>query len=170
VLPENVPSNPDRRAERVGTTAAQAPERQTEARTRSVSIGIDEVKQEAAQYLRQQYTNVDGDMICQVCKTVLPFKLDDGTDYFERVEFLPELKRRHYQNYLALCPNHAAMFQHANGSSDSLLESVVAFAENELPVVLAERETTIYFTQTHLADLKEVIKVDGEMVNPPSSA
>ena len=170
VLPENVPNNPDRRAERVGTTAAQAPERQTEARTRAVSIGIDEVKQEAAQYLRQQYTNVDGDMICQVCKTVLPFKLDDGTDYFERVEFLPELKRRHYQNYLALCPNHAAMFQHANGSSDSLLESVVAIAENELPVVLAERETTIYFTQTHLADLKEVIKVDGEMVNPPSSA
>ena len=41
-------------------------------------------------------------MICQVCKNRLPFQLDDGTDYFERVEFLPALKRHHKQNYLAL--------------------------------------------------------------------
>jgi len=44
-------------------------------------------------------------MICQVCKAQLPFKLDDGSWFFEKVEFLPELKKRHYQNYLALCPN-----------------------------------------------------------------
>jgi hypothetical protein len=43
-----------------------------------------QVKQEAAQYLHQQYTNADGEPICQVCKTALPFKLDDGTDYFEK--------------------------------------------------------------------------------------
>src|SRR4029453_10896960 len=115
---------------------------------------LEEVKQEAAEYLRQQYTNPDDEMICQVCKAALPFKLDDGTDYFEKVEFLPELKRRHYQNYLALCPNHAAMFQYANASCASLRESVVAMTENELPLVLADRETTIYFTQTHIADLK----------------
>jgi len=160
LLPENIPSNPDRRAERVGTGAAQAPERQAEERTRSVSVGIDDVKLEAGQYLRQQYTNVDGDMICQVCKTVLPFKLDDGTEYFEKVEFLPELRLRHYQNYLALCPNHAAMFQYANGSSASLRDSIAALAENELSTVLAQTETTIYFTRTHIADLKEVIRVD----------
>ena len=58
-------------------------------------------------------------MICQVCKTRLPFKLDDGSDYFETVEFLSQLTKHHYQNYLALCPNHAAMFQYANGSADS---------------------------------------------------
>lgn len=99
-------------------------------------------------------------MICQVCKTVLPFKLDDGTEYFEKVEFLPELRLRHYQNYLALCPNHAAMFQYANGSSASLRDSIAALAENELSTVLAQTETTIYFTRTHIADLKEVIRVD----------
>ena len=58
-------------------------------------------------------------MICQVCQERLPFKLDDGSYYFEKVEFLPELQNRHYQNYLALCPNHAAMYQHANGSTRS---------------------------------------------------
>jgi hypothetical protein len=61
-------------------------------------------------------------MICQVCKTPLPFKLDDGSDYFEKVEFLTDLQKRHYQNYLALCPNHAAMFQHANGSAEMIRE------------------------------------------------
>jgi len=90
----------------------------------------------------------------------LPFKLDDGSDYFEKVEFLPQLRRHHYQNYLALCPNHAAMFQHANGSAASIPDSFVGLTENELPVVLAQRETTIYYTKTHIADLKEVIRVD----------
>ena len=62
-------------------------------------------------------------MICQVCKNQkpLPFRLADGSYYFEAVEFLPKsaLKKLHYQNYLALCPNHAAMYQHANGSRRS---------------------------------------------------
>lgn len=32
----------------------------------------------------------------------------------------------------------------------------------ELEVVLAQENTTIYFTKTHIADLKTVIKIDGE--------
>lgn len=160
-LPEHEPANPERRAERVGTKAADAPERRSEERTRSVSVGRDEVKQEADQYLAQQYTNADGEMICQVCKAPLPFKLDDGTEYFEKVEFLPELKRRHYQNYLALCPNHAAMFQYANGSVTSMQQTFVELTGNDLQVVLAQRESSIYFTKTHVADLKEVIKAEA---------
>ena len=159
-LPEHEPANPERRAERVGTKAASAPERRSEERTRSISVGRDEVKQEAAQYLRQQYTNADGDMICQICKGRLPFKLDDGNDYFEMVEFLPELIKRHYQNYVALCPNHGAMFQYANSSADSIQNTFMELTGNELEIVLAQKELTIYFTKTHIADLKEVIKVD----------
>jgi hypothetical protein len=140
-LPEREPVNPERRAERVGAKAASAPDRRTEERTRSVSIGLEEVKQEAAQYLRQQYTNVDGEMICQICKAQLPFRLEDGNDYFEAVEFLPELTRRHYQNYLALCPNHSAMIQFANGSVDSLQEDFIEMTSNELAVVLAQKDS-----------------------------
>ena len=156
-LPEHEPANPERRAERVGAQAADAPERRTEPRTRSVSIGREEVKQETAQYLREQYTNGNGDMICQICKGPLPFKLDDESDFFEKVEFLPELKNRHYQNYLALCPNHAAMFRHANGSADRALTMFLEFAGNELEVVLAQKDNRIYFTKTHVADLRAVI-------------
>jgi hypothetical protein len=108
----------------------------------------------------QQYTNADGEMVCQICKAHLPFKLDDGRDYFEAVEFLSELTKRHYQNYLALCPNHAAMYQHANNSFEILESKFGDLAVNELAVVLAQKDLTIYFTKTHIVDLKEVIRVD----------
>ena len=99
-------------------------------------------------------------MICQVCKGRLPFKLDDGAGFFETVEFLPELKRRHYQNYLALCPNHSAMFRHANGSAELMQDIVTQATGNELEIVLARKNETVYFTKTHIADLKRVIEVD----------
>src|SRR5262249_43556904 len=101
-----------------------------------------------------------GDLICQICKSPMPFKLDDGTDYFEKVEFLPELKKRHYQNYLALCPNHAAMFKEANGSAEFVRDMFTDLSENELEVVLAKQNAKIYFTKTHIADLKAVLQVD----------
>jgi hypothetical protein len=166
-LPDHVPSNPARRAERVAAQATAAPERVTEVRSRSVSVNRDAVKQEAGQYLRQQYTNTDGQMICQVCKRRLPFQLDDGSEYFERVEFLPTLKRHHKQNYLALCPNHAAMFQHANGcSAEKLRHMVTDLDGNALTVVLAKEEETIYFTKTHLADLKAIFGTDEGEAEP----
>ncbi|WP_321336171.1 sacsin N-terminal ATP-binding-like domain-containing protein [uncultured Cohaesibacter sp.] len=158
-LPDHEPRNPDRRAERVGALAADAPERKTEERTRSVSVGREDVKAEAGQYLQQQYSS-DGDVICQVCKKPMPFKLDDGAAYFERVEFLPELKKWHHQNYLALCPNHAAMFRHANSTRDMMQDMFIDLMGNELDVVLAQTDHTIYFTKTHIADLKKVIEID----------
>ena len=99
-------------------------------------------------------------MICQACKKRLPFQLDNGTDYFERVEFLTTLKRHHKQNYVALCPNHAAMFQYANGSTEKLRDLLIDLVEL-LPVVLAKRRRReCYFTKTHLADLKAIIGAD----------
>jgi hypothetical protein len=162
-LPDHEPVNPTRRAERVGAQAIDAPERLTEERTRSISIGREEVKVEAGQYLLQQYSDNDDNLICQVCKERMPFKMDDGTDYFEKVEFLTNLKKRHYQNYLALCPNHAAMYQHVNGSKDDMLELFGTISGNELEVVLAQQKHTIYFTKTHIADLLTVIEAEDEL-------
>ena len=159
-FPDHEPSNPDRRSERVGQQAEDAPDRKTEQRTRSVSVGREAVKEQTLPYLRAQYTNADGEMFCQACKAVMPFKLDDGSFYFEMVEFLPKLRKRHYQNYLALCPNHAAMFQHANGSEDLMRSMFLDLTNTELEVVLAQEDTTIQFTKTHIADLKAVIEAD----------
>ena len=160
-LPEHEPSNPGQREQRVGAMAAEAPGRKTEVRNRSVAVGLDAIKEKAGQYLSQQYTNPDGEMICQACKKALPFKLDDGASYFERVEFLSELKMLHYQNYLALCPNHAAMFKHANGSRDQLKSMIIQARTNELEIILAQQPRQIYFTKTHLADLRAVIAAES---------
>lgn len=161
-LPEHEPSNPARRAERVSAQAVDAPERRTEERTRSVSIARDDVKTLAAPYLRSQYTNSEGAMICQICKKEMPFKLPNGEWYFEKVEFLPGLRKHHHQNYLALCPNHAAMFQHACGSDDIIAEMFEQLDGNKLEVVLAENDEVIYFTSTHIADLKAVISAESD--------
>jgi hypothetical protein len=156
-LPDHEPANPDRRSTHVSVGAAIAPERRTESRERTVSIARDSVKAETYQYLRQQYTNADAEQICQICKDILPFKLDNGTHFFEAAELMPELSRHHYQNYLCLCPNHSAMFRHANGSRETLTERILQQVANELAVDLAQQELTIYFTKTHLADLKSII-------------
>lgn len=162
--PENEPSNPDRRDQRVREQAKEAQERETEKRSRSVSIGHGAVKQEAKQYLQHQYTDRDGLMICQVCEKPMPFSLDDGTPYFEAVEFLSSdnLSKRHKQNYLALCPNHAAMFRHANASEDIISEMFMELDGDRLGVVLAQEDMTVYFTKTHVADLKSIFRAEEE--------
>lgn len=159
-FPDKEPRNPERRAAGVATQAVEAPERTVEARPRSVSVNQGKVKPDAEVYLRDQYTNPDGEMFCQICQRPLPFKLDDGLYYFEKVEFLPELKQHHYQNYLALCPNHSAMFKFVNGSRETLKQSFVAIEGLELPVILAQSSNPIRFTKTHIADLKAVIETD----------
>lgn len=160
-LPNRQPGNPTRRAEEVRREAVDAPGRETSVRSRSVSEHRDAVKEEARTYLREQYTNNDDVMICQACKAALPFRLDDESYYFEAVEFLPKLKKRHYQNYLALCPNHAAMYVHANGSREAMMELFLKLIGNELEVVLASEERTIYFTRTHIADLQVIIEAES---------
>ena len=160
ILPEHKPANPGSRSQRVFSQALNSPERKTEERTRSVSVGREEIKAEADQYLQQQYTNEDAEQICQICKDVLPFKLDDGSYFFEAVELLPEIERRHRQNYLCLCPNHSAMFRHANNSRDTLKELISLISSNEVTVLLAKKEHSIYFTETHLNDLRAILAAD----------
>jgi hypothetical protein len=176
-LPQKSPPDPVRRAGIVKRQAQDAPVKESETKSRSVSIGQNAVKDDAKEYLRDQYTR-DGVMICQICKGPgpLPFKLDGGADYFEKVEILDELRRRHRENYLALCPSHSAMYQYANGSShQALKESILALRTKpdvqgsyELGIVLAKKATTIHFTGTHVMDLKAVIA--GELEKSPSNS
>ena len=160
-LPSRESGNRERRAETVREKARKAPERITEKRPRTVSVNRDAVKREQTEpYLRDLYTNADGVTICQVCKDRLPFKLADGRYFFELVEFLPDLERHHYQNYLALCPNHAAMFMHANGSEDEMRDRFLDLDGSELELMLAEQPVTVYFTEPHVADLRVVVEVE----------
>lgn len=162
-MPDRDPANPQRRARNVAEQAENAPDKESEIRSRSVSVGREDVKAEAEQYLRQHYRNADGEMTCQICKGPLPFKLDDGSEFFEIVEFLPDLKKRHHQNYLALCPNHSAMYRHANGCKDIVRDMVENFSGNELEVILAQRDMTIYLSTVHVIDIKAVIAAEANL-------
>ena len=162
-LPEREPANRERRAESVRQEAREAPKRTTEKRQRSVSLNRNSIKREKTDpYLRDLYTNADHVTICQTCQDRLPFKLADGSYFFEAVEFLPGLKKDHHQNYLALCPNHAAMFMHANASKDEMKDRFLALDSSQLELTLADQSVAVYFTDTHLADLRVIIEVDGQ--------
>ncbi len=161
-LPEKDLPNPERRREAVKKNAAKAQKRESEIHERSLQLGRETVKAEADPYLRDQYTNPDHEMICQICKAPLPFRLDGGQHYFEKVEFLDELKRRHPENYLALCPNHSAMFKYVNSKKDVMKDRFESMTGNELNVTLAQQDLTVYFTKTHIADILAVIEADKE--------
>lgn len=162
-VPDREPANVARRAENVGTQAKDAPEKASEIRSRSVSVGREGVKNEAAEYLRRHYRNAHAEMTCQICKGPLPFKLDDGSEYFEIVEFLPGLRKRHHQNYLALCPNHSAMYCYANASQEDMRQHFEGLTDNELEVVLGQKDLTIYFSKIHVIDLKAILKAEDEL-------
>jgi hypothetical protein len=156
-LPLNSPRNESFRSERVKELAQNAPERLAERKERSVQVGLNKVKIEASEYLKEQYTNEDGVMICQICQQELPFKDTKNEYYFEKVEFLKELRGRHYQNYLSLCPNHSAMFTHSNKNKAEVYDVFLSFDDDEFELTLANESAYIYFTKTHICDLKAVL-------------
>ncbi|WP_395763653.1 sacsin N-terminal ATP-binding-like domain-containing protein [Stutzerimonas balearica] len=153
-LPERLVRNPELRQQRVGDEATKTPEKTSVQRQRSVQVGVAEAKAEAKVYLADQYTNLSGQMVCQVCKGELPFKLPTGAYYFEAVELVPDSPKRYREAYLALCPNHAAAYLYANEQRSSMHELVATAASNEIEIALGGDVTTLYFTQMHLVDAK----------------
>ena len=141
--------------------SVQVAQRQyTEERSRTIRITLD--KKTVKDYLRPLNTNKNGQIVCQMCDENMPFKVD-GKDYFEAVEFVDRSKE-HVANYLALCPNCAAEFQHACPTDDdSLIEQVIDLNENQkeselLLIIDTPVHQYIRFTQQHLIDLKAVVQ------------
>lgn len=153
-LPERSVRNSELRQKRVGDEAAKTPEKTSEQRQRSVQLGVAEAKAAAKVYLADQYTNSNGQMVCQACKGELPFKLPTGAYYFEAVEIVANAPKRYRETYLALCPNHAAAYLYANEQRNAMYELIATAASNEIKIALGGDVTTIYFTQMHLADTK----------------
>lgn len=157
-LPERPVRNADLRSERVGEQAKATPEKSSVIKPRSVQLGVEAAKLEAKLYLTDQYTNTNGQMICQACKGELPFKLANGSYYFEAVEIIRGAPKRFREGFLALCPNHAAAYLHANAQRNSMYDVIATATGNEVELALGNIETTVYFTQMHLADVKACLE------------
>jgi hypothetical protein len=54
------------------------------------------------------------------------------------------------------------MFQYANGSRDCLVDLFAEMTGNELPIKLAQKDVTVYFTMVHRDDLKAVVEQERE--------
>lgn len=152
--------NPDLRNQRFSKQAEQTPKKESAVRPRAVAECYEAAKADAKLYLREQYTNSNGVMTCQVCKAELPFKLPNGAYYFEAVEITDTLGKRFRETYLALCPNHAAMFKYANKQKTAMVELVAMASGLEIDVVLAGKATTLQFTEMHLADMKACLEAE----------
>jgi hypothetical protein len=159
-LPENEVRNSEIRAQRITEQAIQTPEKSSELRTRAVPNGYSDAKAEAKIYLKNQYTNSGGQMICQACKDELPFKLPSGGYYFEAVEVVHGSTKRLREAFLALCPNHAAAYQYANAQRDEMQELITVTSGREVELELGGKETTLYFTDAHLADIRACWSAD----------
>ena len=184
--PQNSNTNPDfptspvknleLRKERVLEQVRNAPEKVYEVHERRERVTKDEIDQRTL--LREWYTNNSGEMICQICKEEMPFKKTDGEYYFEAVEALttmfkddelPEnhFPKEHEAQYLALCPECAARYDYfartVKGSvklMKKLRDQLMNSDDLEVPVCLGELETSIRFVETHLHDLKVVLRDD----------
>ena len=130
-----------------------------ESRVRTVRMSVD--KDIVKDYLRP-LNSADGNLICQMCDNTMPFKVE-SRDYFEAVEFIKRHKE-YEANYLALCPNCAAEYKYACSETDAGLVDKVndldeGGDEEDMRIVIhSPINRQIRFTQTHLIDLKEVIK------------
>ncbi|RJF74543.1 hypothetical protein D3875_04500 [Deinococcus cavernae] len=152
-LPTRTSQNPERRRKKVIEAVTKAPQKTFEERNRSVAVDKGGIRQEAREFLKEQYLH-DREMICQLCHAPMPFRLSDGSHYFEAVEFAEDATQRVRENYLALCPNHAAMFRFANQSRGQLRQEMMELEDKFLSVQLAGEPLKVYFTDVHREDLK----------------
>ncbi|RLB93765.1 MAG: hypothetical protein DRH50_07410 [Deltaproteobacteria bacterium] len=165
VFPTRMVNNPERRQERLTEQLADASEKEYGKRERSVRITRGSV--DPSLWLREQYTNDDGQMVCQICKKEMPFRKRDGEHYFEAVEaFSPDyFPVEHEAQYLALCPLCAAMYKELVKKDEEamadLKEALLNMDSLEAPLRLGDLETTIQFVETHRCDVKTILEEIG---------
>jgi hypothetical protein len=162
-LPSPKVLDPERRTAKIMAQALEAPQATFERKTRSVRVAISGFHADKRAYLRYFYETEEGHMVCQICRRLMPFSLDDGTDYFKAVACFKHFVTEHIQNHIALCPVCAAKYQHANSLDDTVWQQTIHSAENLLlTITLAREEVTIQFTEPHLLDLKAILKAANQ--------
>jgi hypothetical protein len=154
VFPQRPVRNPELRSQRVRAQASETPAKTTQVRSRMVPVGYGIAKEEARLYLREQYTNENSIMFCQACRSSLPFRLASGEHYFEAVDAFVNGSKRFRESFLAMCPNHSAMFEHANAARETFFELIAEATEPMIEIVLAGNQVTIEFTEQHLIDIQ----------------
>ena len=161
-FPSRPTPNPARRSERVAHDAETAPDKTYETKSRSVRTS--EPAQDPGTWLREAYTNTSGQMVCQICKEVMPFRKRDGQYYFESVESLNLLAHEHHALFLALCPVCAAKYKEFVKHDPVALErfqgALISSSQPIIAVTLGEEDATVTFVDSHFLDLQTILRGD----------
>jgi hypothetical protein len=156
--PEDSVPNPSRRRKAMQETIEDRPNKESVKRERSVQRSTQYTEEDKV-YLRNKYTNSDGQLICQCCHNEMPFKVK-GEYYFEAVQYTLSVDKPLPQNRLALCPTCAAMYQHAREVDDDELSRLIseyddsAKKPHEITIKLAGVTFNLRFVDSHFLDLQ----------------
>ncbi|NNM84888.1 MAG: hypothetical protein HKL96_03905 [Phycisphaerales bacterium] len=165
--------NPARRQQRNAEHLANAPKKDYALRSRTVRISAGAIDKKT--WLKEKYTNNSRQMVCQICKYEMPFRVPPGGEYyFEAVEALGDFRKENEAQYLALCPVCAARYKVFVKDSAKAVEKMRDDLKNaeglEVPIKLGDFEGSIRFVETHLFDIRaslsppsNVSNNDGEM-------
>ncbi|MCP5414964.1 MAG: hypothetical protein H6961_10195 [Chromatiaceae bacterium] len=155
-FPQRSSVDPERRVGQATVHANDAPEKQYEERTRNVRVTSPSVGKTA--YLRQNYTNDEGELVCQLCHEEMPFRGRDGEYYFEAVQLFDDMSGEHAANHVALCPLCSAKYRELvkrdHEKSALLKEYLENTTELAVSVMLGAEQGTLRFVEKHLLDVK----------------
>ena len=163
-FPDHKVANPDRRMTKVKQNLHDSSNKEYQPKTRQVRVSED--TSEVRNWLKNQYTNDDDQMVCQLCKCEMPFKKLDGEYYFEAVEVLTGdfLPKEHESQFLALCPLCAAKYKVLAKSDENTMQKLHETLLNselsetsEVPLKMGTEDVTIRFCEVHILDLKTVL-------------
>ena len=163
-FPTKAVSNPDRRKKQLLEQLADASRKEYVGRERSVRATRRSV--DPSLWLRNQYTNKDGKMVCQICKQEMPFRKRDGEYYFEAVEALSKdyFSKEHEAQFLALCPLCAAMYKEFVKCDEVAMKDLQHAMKNsdepEVSLNLGEVKTSIRFVESHQHDIQTILQVN----------
>lgn len=163
-FPSKKSKNPERREGKVRERHVHAENKTYKIKERSVRTSRPYYDPKI--WLKDLYTNDDNIMVCQMCKDAMPFRLKDGSYYFEAIQITDDYPKETHQLYLALCPLCGAMYQHLVKKDALMISEFLNYIVNgndklEIPLDLGKNGLrTISFVETHLCDAKIILKTD----------
>lgn len=159
-FPNSQVQNPEQRAQSVSGGISGAPDKAYKDCTRSVRTSNKFVNNVA--YLKNYYTNSDADMVCQLCKKIMPFKKKNGDYYFEAVEIFPKkvICKENESLYIALCPTCSAKYkEYIKPDPDKIQALLRHFHSNENEEIPIETDIseTLRFNPPHFVDIRTIV-------------
>jgi len=163
-FPERASPDPERRLRHAKSRAHEVPTKEFENHSRSVRTSSP--TGDKVTYLRQNYTNDESELACQMCEEEMPFRRRDGEYYFEAVQLFDDLAGEHEAANLALCPLCAAKFKEFIKRDErrrkELRVQVASTNELQIGLDLGKETGNIRFVEKHLLDIQGILAGEEE--------